>query len=88
MLSEETLALFWVMRKSCIREQSDRYMYYPASTPAGAQTQLFHLQAAQIIASCMPFFCIYIKTTCFFGRGILSFSNICLDAPDFVLPWV
>lgn len=85
MPSEEASALFWELHNSCIMKQGDCYVYCPASTPAGAQTELFYPQAAQIIARYMHFSSIYIKTMCFFGRSIQSSSNICLGALDFLL---
>lgn len=88
MLSEEALALFWVVRNSCITKHGDCYVCYPAGAPAGAQTQLFYPQAAQIIARCVPFCRVYIKTMRFFGRSILSCTNICLCALDFLLQLV
>lgn len=88
MPSEEAVALFWVMHNSCITKHGDCCVCYPAGTPAGAQTQLFYPQAAQIIARCMPSSRVYIKTMRFFGRSILSFTNICLGALDFLLQLV
>lgn len=88
MPSKEAFALLWALHNSCITKQGDCYVSCPASTPAGAHTQLCYPRAAQIIAKRVHFSWIYIKTMCFFGGSIQSVSNICLGALDFLLQLV